>query len=78
MSKTRGLTLGKFAPLHKGHRPVIETALREMDEVMAIVYDCPQTTDVPLPVRANWIRTLHPSVQVIEAWDGPVEVGETT
>jgi NadR type nicotinamide-nucleotide adenylyltransferase len=77
MSKTRGLTLGKFAPLHKGHQLVIETALREMDEVMAIIYDCPETTDVPLTVRANWIRTLYPSVMVIEAWDGPVEVGDT-
>ena len=47
MSKTRGLTLGKFVPLHKGHQLVIETALREMDEVMAIIYDCPETTDVP-------------------------------
>lgn len=43
-----------------------ETALREMNEVMAIIYDCPQTTDVPLPIRANWIRTLYPSVQVVK------------
>jgi HTH-type transcriptional regulator, transcriptional repressor of NAD biosynthesis genes len=77
MSKTRGLTLGKFAPLHKGHQLVIETALRETDEVMAIIYDCPETTDVPLPVRANWLRTLYPSIQVVEAWDGPLEVGDT-
>ena len=77
MNKTRGLTLGKFAPLHKGHQLVIETALQEMDEVIAIIYDCPQTTDVPLPVRANWIRTLYPSVHVVEAWDGPVEIGNT-
>ena len=77
MSKTRGLTLGKFAPLHKGHQLVIETALREMDEVIAIIYDCPETTDVPLPVRANWLRTLYPSIQVVEAWDGPLEVGDT-
>ncbi len=77
MSTKRGLTLGKFAPLHKGHQFVIETALREMDEVITIIYNCPETTDVPLPVRANWIRTLYPSVQVVEAWDGPVEVGDT-
>jgi HTH-type transcriptional regulator, transcriptional repressor of NAD biosynthesis genes len=77
MSKTRGLTLGKFAPLHKGHQLVIETALNEMDEVVTIVYDCPDTTPVPLNVRANWIRDLYPTVQVIEAWDGPLEVGDT-
>jgi HTH-type transcriptional regulator, transcriptional repressor of NAD biosynthesis genes len=77
MTKTRGLTLGKFAPLHQGHQLVIETALSEMDEVVAIIYDCPDTTPVPLPLRAAWIRELYPAVQVVEAWDGPLEVGHT-
>jgi NadR type nicotinamide-nucleotide adenylyltransferase len=77
MIKKRGLTLGKFAPFHKGHQSLIETALSEMDEVIAIVYDCPELTAVPLNVRANWIRTLYPTVQVVEAWDGPTEVGDT-
>jgi HTH-type transcriptional repressor of NAD biosynthesis genes len=40
MTRKRGLTLGKFAPLHKGHQLLIETALSEMDEVLAIIYDC--------------------------------------
>jgi HTH-type transcriptional repressor of NAD biosynthesis genes len=74
---TRGLTLGKFAPLHKGHQFLIETALAEMDEVIVMVYDCPETTAVPLAVRADWIRQLYPTVQVIEAWDGPTEIGDT-
>jgi HTH-type transcriptional repressor of NAD biosynthesis genes len=74
---TRGLTLGKFAPFHKGHQYLIETALSEMDEVWLIIYDAPETTDVPLTVRANWIRQLYPQVRVIEAWDGPTEVGDT-
>ena len=46
MSTTRGLTLGKFAPLHKGHQLVFETALREMDEVMA-----PRASDFQLGGR---------------------------
>ena len=74
---TRGLTLGKYAPLHRGHQLVIETALAEMDETLVIVYDAPETTSVPLAVRSGWIRTLYPSVRVIEAWDGPTEVGYT-
>lgn len=68
--KKLGLTLGKFAPLHKGHQYLIETALREMDEVMVVIYDT-QVTPIPLQVRANWIRTLYPTVTVVEAWDGP-------
>jgi HTH-type transcriptional regulator, transcriptional repressor of NAD biosynthesis genes len=73
----RGLTLGKYAPLHKGHQLVIETALAEMDEVLALIYDAPETTNVPLNVRSNWLRKLYPQVKVIEAWGGPTEVGDT-
>src|SRR6185436_20938493 len=73
----RGLTLGKFAPFHKGHQYLIETALAEMDELLVIIYDAPETTDVPLNVRANWIRSLYSQVKLIEAWDGPTEVGDT-
>ena len=67
---TTGLTLGKFAPLHAGHQHLIETALKEVDELLVIIYDT-KLTEVPLPVRARWIKTLYPSVTVIEAWDGP-------
>ncbi|WP_204140833.1 AAA family ATPase [Halomicronema sp. CCY15110] len=74
---TRGLTLGKFAPLHKGHQLLIETALAEMDEVIVMIYDCSEVTTTPLPIRANWIRQLYPMVQVIEAWNGPTEIGDT-
>lgn len=73
----RGLTLGKFAPFHKGHQLVVETALAEMDEVVVVVYDAPETTLVPLSVRAGWVRALYPSVRVIEAWDGPTAMGDT-
>ena len=78
MGKTHGLTLGKFAPLHKGHQLVIETALAEMDKVSVIIYDAPETTSIPLNIRSNWIKRLYPKVRVIEAWDGPTEVGDTS
>jgi HTH-type transcriptional regulator, transcriptional repressor of NAD biosynthesis genes len=79
MSRHRsvGLTLGKFAPLHRGHQYMIETAMEEMDEVIVVIYDCPETTPIPLNVRAGWIRTLYPGMTVIEAWDGPTETGYT-
>lgn len=72
----RGLTLGKFAPFHKGHQLVVETALAEVDELIVLVYDAPETTTVPLPVRAAWIRRLHPRARVVEVRDGPREVGD--
>lgn len=70
-----GLTLGKYAPFHKGHQYVIETALKEMQHLIVIIYDSPKVTDIPLNVRANWIRYLYPNVEVIEAYNGPEEVG---
>lgn len=76
-AKTRGLTLGKFAPLHRGHQLLIETALAEVDELLVVIYDSPEVTDIPLAVRAGWIRSLYPTVRVIEAWGGPSAVGYT-
>lgn len=74
---TLGLTLGKFAPLHRGHQLLIETALGEVDRLIVMIYDAPETTTVPLPVRAGWIRALYPGAEVIEAWDGPTQIGST-
>jgi NadR type nicotinamide-nucleotide adenylyltransferase len=70
-----GLTLGKFAPLHRGHQHVIETALSETDHLIVLIYGCPEGTDIPLGVRAGWLRALYPQVEVIEAADGPSVVG---
>ncbi len=67
--KKVGLTLGKYAPFHKGHEYVIQTMLAEMDEAIVIIYDSPMTP-VPLHIRAGWIRRLFPDVTVLEAWDG--------
>ena len=77
MSRSIGLTIGKYAPLHAGHQRVIETALAEMDEVLAVIYDSPEVIDVPLQVRAGWLRELYPRLRVLEAWDGPNDFGDT-
>lgn len=71
------MTLGKFAPLHKGHQCLIEHALGASDDLIVIVYDAPEVTTIPLPIRAGWIRALYPTVEVLEAWNGPTVVGDT-
>ena len=70
-----GLTPGKFAPLHRRRQHLIETALVETDRLVVLIYDCPEVTAVPLGVRAAWIRRLYPQEEVIEAVDGPQQVG---
>lgn len=77
MSRTTGLVLGKFAPLHAGHQLLIERALAETDHVIVLIYGAANVTDVPLSVRSDWIRALYPAVEVREAWDGPTVVGDS-
>jgi HTH-type transcriptional regulator, transcriptional repressor of NAD biosynthesis genes len=72
-----GLTLGKFAPFHRGHQYLIETALREVERLTVIVYSAKGTTDIPLELRAGWIRRLYPQVEVLEAPHGPEATGYT-
>ena len=74
---TTGLTLGKFAPLHRGHQLLIETARAEMQHVIVVVYGAPTVTSIPLPERAGWIREIYPDVEVVEAPDGPQDTGYT-
>lgn len=66
----RGLVVGKFMPLHRGHQLLIETALAASDELTVVVYD----SEVPerwandlMPVekRARWIADLYPGVHNI-------------
>lgn len=73
-----GLVLGKFAPLHKGHQRLIEASLAETDRTVVLIYDCADLDTPPLQVRSNWIRTLYPTVELLEAWDGPTETGLDT
>lgn len=52
-----GLTLRKFAPLHRGHQLLIEIARAEVDRLIVLIYSAPETS-VPLNVRARWLRRL--------------------
>jgi NadR type nicotinamide-nucleotide adenylyltransferase len=72
---TLGLVLGKFAPLHRGHQLVLDAATHQTDNQVVVIYDSPSTTEIPLAVRARWIRQLYPLAEVIEAWGGPERVG---
>jgi len=72
-----GLVLGKFAPLHRGHQLLIDRALAENDRVLVLIWQATDITDTPLPVRSGWVRTLYPDVEILEAWDGPLEEGES-
>ena len=73
-SKKIGFTIGKFAPLHKGHQLVIETALKEMDEVYIVIYDT-DLIDINIKERASWIKKLYPNVKILYAYNSPKQYG---
>lgn len=73
-NKKIGFTIGKFAPLHKGHQYLIETALEEMDKLIVVVYDT-DLIDIPSEKRASWIKELYPNVEIKFAHNPPSQYG---
>jgi NadR type nicotinamide-nucleotide adenylyltransferase len=55
----------------------MDIATARTDHQVFVIYDSPEVTDIPLPIRSNWIRRLYPNAEVLEAWGGPSEVGLT-
>jgi HTH-type transcriptional repressor of NAD biosynthesis genes len=70
-----GFTLGKFAPLHKGHQWLIDTALSQVDQLVVVIYACDELPQCPLSMRSAWLTSLYPQITVILAPDGPKETG---
>ena len=69
-----GFTIGKFAPLHKGHELVIETALKEVDEMYVVIYDT-DLINIDIEKRASWIKKMYPQVKIIYAFNSPKQYG---
>ena len=69
-----GFTIGKFAPLHKGHQYLIEKGLSEMDKFYVVVYET-DVIKIPLEKRANWIKKIYPDVNLIYAKNPPSQYG---
>ena len=73
-SKKIGFTIGKFAPFHKGHAYLIETALKEMDEFYVVVYDTPEF-NIDIDTKINCITKKFPSVKILKAYNSPKQIG---
>ncbi len=69
-----GFTIGKFAPFHKGHQYLIETALKEMDKVIVVVYDT-DVINTPTEKRIEWIKNIYPEVEIRVAENPPSKYG---
>lgn len=59
----RGLVVGKFCPLHRGHMHLIGSALDACDEVLVISYTKPDFTHCDTEARAGWLAALFPQAR---------------
>lgn len=55
-----GLVVGKFAPLHRGHQLVIDTALSQCDHVILMSWSVPEFQGCEPSIRAEWLAELYP------------------
>lgn len=69
-----GLTIGKFAPFHKGHEFLIKTALQEVNQLYVMIYET-DVIDTPLEVRKKWIKAQFHQVELIDATNPPKQYG---
>ena len=65
---TTGLVIGKFYPPHKGHKFLIETALSKVDQLTIVVCHRDDQT-IHGRLRANWLRKIHPTANIIVVQD---------
>src|SRR5215831_12179430 len=71
----RGLVIGKFMPLHRGHELVIDTAAAECDDVTVVVYDSEvagASVPMPLDLRLGWVRELYPRLEQLVGLPDPL------
>ena len=61
----RGLIVGKFSPLHRGHMSVIDAAFAACDEVFILSYSKPELEGCPAARREAWLRELYPHARIV-------------
>ncbi|GAA3920215.1 AAA family ATPase [Litoribacillus peritrichatus] len=78
----RGLIVGKFSPLHKGHEYLIDTARSQCDEIIIISYSRPEFSSCPAALRTHWLQSLYPNATIlctdaaqVEEWVAKGEFG---
>jgi len=59
----RGLVVGKFCPLHRGHELLIDTALAQCDELLLISYTRPAFDGCDAGSRERWLAERYPQTR---------------
>lgn len=59
----RGLVIGKFYPPHSGHKYLIDTASAKCRQ-LTVILCWKQSETISATLRAQWLRKLHPNVDI--------------
>lgn len=81
----RGLVVGKFSPLHRGHELIINRAQEECEQVFLLSYSKPEMPGCEAARREQWLSAIFPTTrhlavtderlrQWIKPGEGPSEV----
>lgn len=81
----RGLVVGKFSPLHRGHELIISRAIEECGEVFLLSYSKPEMPGCEAARRDQWLSSVFPNAHHLAVTDerlrnwvspgeGPMEV----
>jgi len=60
---TLGFIVGKFYPPHRGHKQLIDSARRQVDQLIVMVAAHPAQT-IPGELRKTWLQEIHPDCDV--------------
>lgn len=70
----RGLVVGKFSPLHRGHMYLIEAAAFACDEIVVIGYSVPEFAGCTAERRERWLRALYPKALIVVPTDAKLRL----
>jgi HTH-type transcriptional repressor of NAD biosynthesis genes len=65
----RGLVVGKFSPLHRGHEFIINRAQEECEEVFLISYSKPEMSGCEAARRDRWLSAIFPRARHLAVTD---------
>ena len=59
----RGLVVGKFCPLHRGHQVLLDHAQAACERLVVVSYTRPEFDGLWPARREQWLRNLYPQAQ---------------
>lgn len=72
----RGLVIGKFYPPHRGHKYLIDTAKAKCEQ-LTVILCWKQSESIPATLRAQWLRRIHPDVDIKVIEDNKLADGDS-